>query len=48
MEKQKFVHLPYRPPAEEPDEEYPLRLTTGRVVYHYLSGNQTRRIQFLA
>jgi assimilatory nitrate reductase catalytic subunit len=39
--------LPYRPPAEEPCEQYPLRLTTGRVVYHYLSGNQTRRIPFL-
>jgi len=43
----KILALPYRPSAEEPDEEYPLRLTTGRVVYHYLSGNQTRRIQFL-
>src|SRR5579883_1105651 len=37
----------YLPPAEEPDEEYPLILTTGRVVYHYLSGNQTRRVPFL-
>jgi assimilatory nitrate reductase catalytic subunit len=37
----------YIPPAEEPDSEYPLRYTTGRVVYHYLSGNQTRRIPFL-
>lgn len=45
--KAKICALPYRPPAEEPDEKYPLRLTTGRVVYHYLSGNQTRRIQFL-
>lgn len=45
--KAKICALPYRPPAEEPCEEYPLRLTTGRVVYHYLSGNQTRRIQFL-
>lgn len=44
--KAKICALPYRP-AEEPDEKYPLRLTTGRVVYHYLSGNQTRRIQFL-
>src|SRR5262249_19160660 len=35
------------PPAEEPDEEYPLVLTTGRVIYHYLSGNQTRRVPFL-
>ncbi len=39
--------LTYRPPAEEPGERYPLRLTTGRVVYHYLSGNQTRRLGFL-
>jgi assimilatory nitrate reductase catalytic subunit len=45
--KAKILALPYIPPAEEPDEEFPLRLTTGRVVYHYLSGNQTRRIQFL-
>ncbi|NDI36130.1 molybdopterin oxidoreductase family protein [Chengkuizengella sediminis] len=45
--KAKICALPYRPPAEEPDEKYPLRLTTGRVVYHYLSGNQTRRIPFL-
>jgi assimilatory nitrate reductase catalytic subunit len=45
--KAKICALPYRPPAEEPCEEYPLRLTTGRVVYHYLSGNQTRRIKFL-
>ncbi|PZD95579.1 nitrite reductase [Paenibacillus sambharensis] len=45
--KAKLCALPYRPPAEEPCETYPLRLTTGRVVYHYLSGNQTRRIPFL-
>ncbi len=45
--KAKVCALPYRPPAEEPCAEYPLRLTTGRVVYHYLSGNQTRRIPFL-
>ena len=46
--KAKICALPYRPPAEEPCDKYPLRLTTGRVVYHYLSGNQTRRIQFLS
>lgn len=34
----------YSPPAEDPDEDYPLFLTTGRVVSHYLSGTQTRRI----
>lgn len=39
--------MPYIPPAEEPDAEYPLVLTTGRVIYHYLSGNQTRRTPFL-
>ncbi|WP_128893992.1 molybdopterin oxidoreductase family protein [Longirhabdus pacifica] len=42
------IHSPvYRPPAEEPCEQYPIILTTGRVVFHYLSGNQTRRIPFL-
>jgi assimilatory nitrate reductase catalytic subunit len=34
----------WRPAAEEPDDEYPILLTTGRVVAHYLSGTQTRRI----
>lgn len=39
--------IPYQPPVEEPSADFPLRLTTGRVVYHYLSGNQTRRLGFL-
>jgi assimilatory nitrate reductase catalytic subunit len=43
----RFHAVPYIPPAEEPDETYPFVLTTGRVIYHYLSGNQTRRIPFL-
>ena len=43
----KMFPIPYRPPAEEPGEGYPFRLTTGRVVYHYLTGNQTRRLGFL-
>lgn len=43
----RFNAVAYEPPAEEPDDEYPLRLTTGRVVAHYLSGNQTRRIGYL-
>ncbi|MBI4321839.1 MAG: molybdopterin-dependent oxidoreductase [Chloroflexi bacterium] len=42
-----FHAVEYRPPAEVPDEAYPMYLTTGRVVYHYLSGNQTRRLGFL-
>lgn len=29
------------------DDDYPIWLTTGRVVFHYLSGTQTRRIGFL-
>ena len=45
--KAKFHALEYNPPNEVPDDEYPLALTTGRVVFQYLSGNQTRRIGFL-
>jgi assimilatory nitrate reductase catalytic subunit len=45
--KARFNPVPYIPAAEEPDEEYPMILTTGRVIYHYLSGNQTRRTPFL-
>lgn len=39
-----FQAVGWRPAAEEPDAEYPLCLTTGRVVSQYLSGSQTRRI----
>lgn len=42
--KARFHSVPFRPPAEEIDEEYPVWLTTGRVVSQYLSGTQTRRI----
>lgn len=42
--KAHFHATPHRPSAEEPDEEYPVILTTGRVVSQYLSGTQTRRI----
>lgn len=38
----------WRQSAEEPDAEFPLRLTTGRVLQHYLTGNQTRRVPALA
>ena len=37
----------WKEPGEIPTEEYPHILTTGRVVFHYLSGNQTRRVDFL-
>lgn len=42
--KAHFHPTPHRPSAEEPDENYPIILTTGRVVSQYLSGTQTRRI----
>ena len=42
--KARFNVAPYTPPAEETDDEYPLMLTTGRVVSQFLSGTQTRRI----
>jgi assimilatory nitrate reductase catalytic subunit len=42
--KAHFQPVEWRPAAEEPDAEFPLILTTGRVVAHFLSGNQTRRI----
>ena len=42
--KAHFNAVTYRPSAEEPDTDYPVILTTGRVVSQYLSGTQTRRI----
>jgi assimilatory nitrate reductase catalytic subunit len=38
---------PHQPSHEVPDAEYPIYLTSGRSVFHYLSGTQTRRIKFL-
>jgi assimilatory nitrate reductase catalytic subunit len=40
----KFHPVRHQPPAEEPDDEFPLYLTTGRVLAHYQSGTQTRRL----
>ncbi len=39
-----FHGVPYRESAEITDADYPVILTTGRVVSQYLSGTQTRRI----
>jgi nitrate reductase NapA len=36
--------LPYEPPAEAPDTEYPFWLSTGRVLEHWHSGSMTRRV----
>ncbi|MEU0945219.1 molybdopterin oxidoreductase family protein [Streptomyces canus] len=43
----RFVPVSHRAIAEEPDEEYPVLLTTGRVVAQYQSGAQTRRVDEL-
>jgi assimilatory nitrate reductase catalytic subunit len=42
--KARFNAVEWRPPTEPVDDSFPLRLTTGRTVAHFLSGNQTRRI----
>ncbi len=42
--KAHFNPAPYKLPGEVTDAEYPVILTTGRVVSQYLSGTQTRRI----
>lgn len=36
--------LPYEPPAESPDAEFDLWLSTGRVLEHWHSGSMTRRV----
>jgi assimilatory nitrate reductase catalytic subunit len=43
----RFHVVAHRGPAEQPCEEYPLHLTTGRVLAQYQSGAQTRRIREL-
>ena len=42
--KARFNVAEYTPPTEETDDDYPIILTTGRVVSQFLSGTQTRRI----
>ena len=39
----KFVACPYLPAQELPDDDYPLVLTTGRVLEHWHTGSMTRR-----
>jgi assimilatory nitrate reductase catalytic subunit len=43
----RFHPVEFQAPAEEPDHEFPLYLTTGRIMAQYQSGNQTRRIAAL-
>jgi formate dehydrogenase major subunit/formate dehydrogenase alpha subunit len=39
----KFNPIEHVPPAELPDDEYPMVLSTGRVLYHWHGGQMTRR-----
>jgi predicted molibdopterin-dependent oxidoreductase YjgC len=43
----RFVAADHVPPAELPDDEYPLMLTTGRVLYHWHGAEMTRRARGL-
>ncbi len=45
--KGKFHVAEHIPPQEMPDDEYPLVLTTGRVLYHWHGAEMTRRAQSL-
>jgi formate dehydrogenase alpha subunit len=40
----KFTPVSFIQPAELPDAEYPLLLTTGRLLYHFHTGTVTRRV----
>jgi assimilatory nitrate reductase catalytic subunit len=43
----RMVPVEHRGPVERPCADYPLHLTTGRVLAHYQSGAQTRRVAAL-
>lgn len=42
--KANIITAPYEPPAESPDKEYDLWLSTGRVLEHWHSASMTRRV----
>jgi len=45
--KAQFKPLEYRPSAENPDEQYPLLLTTDRSLYHFHTSSMTGRVEGL-
>ena len=42
-----FNPIDHIPPAEEPSEDYPMVMSTGRVLYHWHGGEMTRRAKGL-
>ncbi len=42
--KGQFIPIAYQGPAEVPDTDYPLVLTTARSLYHYHTGTMTRKV----
>jgi formate dehydrogenase alpha subunit len=42
-----FFAIDHKDPAEMPDSEYPLYLTTGRLLYHYHTGTMSRKAKGL-
>ena len=45
--KGKFHAVTFKEPAELPDEEFPLMLTTGRIMFQFHTGTMTRRSEKL-
>lgn len=43
----KFHPIEYHPPAESVSDDYPLTLTTGRILEHYHTGTMSRRARVL-
>lgn len=43
----KFAPIDHIPPAEKPDDDYPMVMSTGRVLYHWHGGQMTRRAKGL-
>lgn len=45
--KGKFMPIEHVPPAETPDDDFPMIMSTGRVLYHWHGGQMTRRAKGL-
>ena len=45
--KGRFAAIPFKEPDELPDEEYPLIMTTGRVLQQFHTGTMTRKTEGL-